>query len=213
MTQPARSGDSDQARVMLGLLDSVERDGARSQRLMASELGVALGLVNAYLKRCIKKGLIKASQAPARRYVYYLTPQGFAEKSRLTIEYLSYSFSFFRQAKDDYLAIFAAIRSRDLGQVVLAGKSDLAEIAAICAMQCGVDIVALVDDASVEDRFMGIPVVATVDDLVEPSAVVIVTDLLKPGETYRALVSRYGCDRVYVPELLKLRANGDGVAR
>ena len=88
-------------RIVLGLLSSVETDGARSQRRMAAELGIALGLVNAYLKRCVKKGLVKVNDAPARRYAYYLTPQGFAEKSRLTVQYLSDSFSFFRKAKGD----------------------------------------------------------------------------------------------------------------
>src|SRR5262245_41785569 len=78
-------------RIMLELLDAVEQNRAQSQRLLASELGIALGLVNAYLKRCIKKGLVKVRSAPARRYAYCLTPQGFAEKSRLTVEYLSYS--------------------------------------------------------------------------------------------------------------------------
>ena len=108
----ATTGEEDkQARIMLGLLDSVERNGAQSQRRLAGELGIALGLVNAYLKRCVKKGLVKASQAPARRYVYYLTPQGFAEKSRLTVEFLSGSFGFFRQARNDCTALFADARA------------------------------------------------------------------------------------------------------
>jgi hypothetical protein len=59
-------------------------------------LGIALGLVNAYLKRCAKAGLIKIKQAPSSRYSYYLTPKGFVEKSRLTATYLSQSMSFFR---------------------------------------------------------------------------------------------------------------------
>ena len=92
---------SEDERVVLGLLESVEQDGAKSQRRLAAELGIAVGLVNAYLNRCIQKGLVKVSQAPARRYAYYLTPQGFVEKSRLSLEYLTYSFRFFRQAKLD----------------------------------------------------------------------------------------------------------------
>src|ERR1700730_1091764 len=88
-------------RIVLGLLNSVEHDGDRSQRRIAAELGIALGLVNAYLKRCVKKGLVKVHDAPARRYAYYLTPQGFTGKSRLTVQYLSHSFSFFRLAKGD----------------------------------------------------------------------------------------------------------------
>jgi predicted transcriptional regulator len=77
-TLPTEEKGSD--RIVLGLLTSVEADGARSQRRIAAELGVALGLVNAYFKRSIKKGLVKVGQVPARRYAYYLTPQGFSEK-------------------------------------------------------------------------------------------------------------------------------------
>src|SRR5450432_3701377 len=98
--------EEDNQRIMLGLLQSVERDGGQSQRRLAAELGIALGLVNAYLRRCIKKGLVKVSEAPARRYAYYLTPHGFTEKSRLTVEYLSSSFSFFRRAKADCAPVF-----------------------------------------------------------------------------------------------------------
>ena len=94
------------------------RNRAQSQRLLASELGIALGLVNAYLKRCIKKGLVKVRSAPARRYAYYLTPQGFAEKSRLTVEYLSYSFGFFRQAKTDCSELFKSASARGVKKVV-----------------------------------------------------------------------------------------------
>src|SRR5499425_2423870 len=129
MAHAASQGEAEQDRIVLGLLESLERDGGQSQRRLASELGIALGLVNAYLKRCVRKGLVKVSEVPARRYAYYLTPQGFAEKSRLTVEYLSYSFSFFREAKTDCSRLFQAARARGVRQVVLAGRSDLAEIA------------------------------------------------------------------------------------
>src|SRR3974390_2495491 len=115
--------DHENGRIVLGLVSSVENGGARSQRRIAAELGIALGLVNAYLKRCVKKGLVKVNDAPARRYAYYLTPQGFAEKSRLTVQYLSVSFSFFRKAKSDCARVFEEAAARDLNRVVLAGKS------------------------------------------------------------------------------------------
>jgi len=35
--------NAENSRIMLGLLDAVEQDRARSQRLLASELGIALG--------------------------------------------------------------------------------------------------------------------------------------------------------------------------
>src|ERR1700760_1635863 len=131
-------------RIVLNLLNSVD-DGAQSQRRIAEDLGIALGLVNAYLKRCVKKGLVKVSEAPARRYAYYLTPQGFAEKSRLTVEYLTSSFSFFRQARADCTQTFALAKERNYQTLVLLGKSDLAEIAVLSAADCGVVIAAIVD--------------------------------------------------------------------
>ena len=135
MPQAARSEESENARIVLGLLESVERDGAQSQRKLASDLGIALGLVNAYLRRCVKKGLLKIGQAPARRYAYYLTPHGFAEKSRLTVEYLSSSFSFFRRAREDCSLVLKAAQARGWKRIALIGVSDLAEIATICALE------------------------------------------------------------------------------
>ena len=98
--------------IVLGVLDVVENDPAVTQRSVANELGIALGLANAYLKRCVRKGLIKVGQVPTRRYAYFLTPQGFAEKSRLTFEYMSHSFALFRRAKADCSAALERARAR-----------------------------------------------------------------------------------------------------
>ena len=205
MAEATQEKDIDQARIMLGLLDSVERDGGQSQRRIASELGIALGLVNAYLKRCVKKGLVKANQAPARRYVYYLTPQGFAEKSRLTVEYLSYSFRFFRQAKADCAALLDAARERGLTRIAFAGKSDLAEIAAICAMDAGMTIVAVVDPEAEGERFVGSPLVTSWNAVQEPFDAVVVTDLTSTRKTCEALLARFSAEQVLVPALLRQR--------
>src|SRR5690348_1994053 len=162
---------------MLGLLESVERGGAQSQRRLASELGVALGLVNAYLRRCITKGLVKVSEAPARRYAYYLTPHGFAEKSRLTVEYLSSSFSFFRRAREDCSLALKAAHARGWNRIALIGVSDLAEIATICALEQGISIVAVVDAKAKQDRFVGTPVVASIDAVPGGFDALVITDL------------------------------------
>jgi|SRR5262249_25325340 len=205
---PATHGDeADKARIMLGLLQSVERGGTTSQRTLADELGIALGLVNAYLKRCVKKGLVKVRQAPARRYAYYLTPHGFAEKSRLTVEFLSSSFGFFRQAKADCSAALRAAAERGLSRIALAGISDLAEIAMICAPECGVKITAVVDHKSTQSQFVGVPVVPSFDAIDDTFDGVLVTDLLRARETFEAAVARIGAERVWAPGLLGVRSH------
>jgi len=202
----ARDDEVANERIMLGLLETVERDGGQSQRHIASELGIALGLVNAYLKRCIKKGLVKVGEAPARRYAYYLTPQGFAEKSRLTVEYLSDSFSFFRQARAGCAEVFEAAKARGYRRVAVAGVSDLAEIARICAFESGIEIVAVVDRSAAAQTFVGVPVVRNFGDVPGPFDAVVVTDLRAARETFQAAAAAVGADRVLAPKLLGLRA-------
>lgn len=196
--------ESENARIMLGLLESVERNGTRSQRSLAAECGIALGLVNAYLKRCIKKGLIKVTDAPARRYTYYLTPQGIAEKSRLTVEYLSYSLSFFRHARSDCTAVFEHAKRRGWSRMALLGISDLAEISTICALESGIAIVGIIDASSSLERFVGIPVFAALDRISDPVDGLMVTDIKNSAEIYLAAVAQIGADRVAAPALLGL---------
>jgi predicted transcriptional regulator len=192
-------------RIVLDLLNSVEHDGERSQRHIAAELGIALGLVNAYLKRCVKKGLVKVHDAPARRYAYYLTPQGFAEKSRLTVDYLSTSFSFFRLAKSDCARTFEAAKASGFSRLVLAGKSDLAEIAILCAVEAAVKIVAVVDPRSNDLQFIGVDVVKSYSDVREEFDAVIVTDVTRAKLSFDAAVESCGANRVLAPALLRLR--------
>ena len=193
------------SRIMLGLLDAVEQNRAQSQRLLASELGIALGLVNAYLKRCIKKGLVKVRTAPARRYAYYLTPRGFAEKSRLTVDYLSYSFGFFRQAKTDCSELFTSASAQGVERVLLVGQSDLAEIAALCAMERGIKIVGVVQNGAAKPEFIGMPVFENFEVVSIPFDAVLIADVLKPRETCDSAVAKFGVERVLVPDLLRIR--------
>ena len=90
------------------MLDAIENWDHVTQRDLSGELGIALGLTNNYLKRCIEKSLVKVRKAPARRYAYYLTAKGFGEKARLTAKYLTRSLSFFRMAREDCSDLFGA---------------------------------------------------------------------------------------------------------
>jgi DNA-binding MarR family transcriptional regulator len=205
MSTAVQEQENENAKIVLGLLESVERDGGMSQRRLAAELGIALGLVNAYLKRCVKKGLVKVTEAPARRYAYYLTPQGFAEKSRLTVEYLSYSFSFFRSARADCASVLESASGRGWTRIVLLGISDLAEISTICAMESGIKIVAVVDADATATTFIGLPVLTSLAALTEPYDVAVLTDLRNPTKTLASAVRHFGSERVLVPALLSGR--------
>jgi DNA-binding MarR family transcriptional regulator len=191
-----------EAQITLGLLNAVEVNSVLTQRSLASELGIALGLVNAYLKRCVTKGYIKVTHAPARRYAYYLTPQGFAEKSRLTAKYLAISFDFFRLARSQCSALFAECEARGWTRIALCGAGELAEIAMLCAESHAVTLIGLVETAG-GPSVGRLKLVGDLAALATPDAVVI-TDQRTPQQTYDRTVAALAPERVLAPRLLNI---------
>jgi hypothetical protein len=198
-----QKNEAENPQILLTLLESIGRDGGSSQRRRASEFGVALGLVNSYVKFCVRKGYIKVKRIPAQRYIYFLTPKGFAEKSRLTILLLSTSLSFFRQARADCSEVLKIAESRGWKRVVLAGASELAEISTLCARETDIKVIALVDANFPESRFIDLPVVASYADA-EPFDGVIVTNRFLPQETFDEAVAAVDTPCVLAPSLLNL---------
>lgn len=192
--------------IALKIIDAVEQDSAKSQRVLASEAGIALGLANAYLKRCVRKGWIKMREAPARRYLYYVTPTGFAEKARLTAEYLSSSLDLFRTARSQCDELVAHCTARGHTRIVLVGASDLAEIAVLSGLNGNVEIVAIIDPASNRARLAGIPVMRS---LAEAGAIdaVIVTDIRAPQATYEQLARTMPDAVILTPPILRVMRN------
>ncbi|HXK53692.1 MAG TPA: winged helix-turn-helix transcriptional regulator [Hyphomicrobiales bacterium] len=201
----APDGDQQQAaaRITLGLLYAVEEESAVTQRRLASELGIAVGLVNAYLKRCVNKGLIKVQQVPRRRYAYFLTPKGFAEKSRLAASYLAYSFDFFRKARASCDTAMERAVAAGWERLILVGQSDLAEIAVVCALNHPLRIVAVVDgEAERGARFAGIPLAGAIADVAEPFDGALITTIADTQGAWDGATAALGADRVLVPNVL-----------
>lgn len=75
---------------VLRLLDSTPE---MTQREMAREMGVSLGKANYCLRALLAKGFVKVqnfrTSTNKRGYVYLLTPEGVAAKSKLTRHFLA----------------------------------------------------------------------------------------------------------------------------
>ena len=194
---------NNEQKITLGVLNAIHSDNNITQRSIAGELGIALGLTNSYLKRCVKKGLIKIQQAPANRYAYYLTPQGFTEKSRLAREYLTQGFQFFRIAREQCSEIFKICSDQGKKKIVLHGLTDLAEIAVLCASDHDIELVSIIDPSSKLKKYTNIPIHSDFSDLDDFDALII-TDLGSPQQEFDMLLKRFGNDRVFAPAILKL---------
>jgi DNA-binding MarR family transcriptional regulator len=190
-------------RSELDVLAAIERDEVVTQMALTKRIGISIGLVNGLLKRSIRKGFVKVRQAPSKRYAYYLTPSGFAEKSRLVAEYLEFSLQFYRTARREYAEIMVAARQRGMRRLVLVGRGELTEIAVLAAWGEGIELQAVLDWQANEDRICGLKVVRSLDEVGQIEAAVI-TESRRPQEVYDELRQRLPEAQVLVPLLLKV---------
>ena len=74
------------------IMRKIQKKPEASQRQLAGELGFSLGKLNYCLKPLQQKGLIKIKnfkKNPKKlNYLYVLTPEGIATKTRLTINFM-----------------------------------------------------------------------------------------------------------------------------
>jgi len=70
------------------ILEELEKNSNITQRDLSEKTGLSLGMVNILLKKFIKKGFVKLERLNSKSFRYILTPEGFKEKSKKTIEYM-----------------------------------------------------------------------------------------------------------------------------
>lgn len=206
------SGTGSEAGAKVRLFSEIERGGIVSQETLATKLGIAVGLTNAYIKKCVGKGFIKMQKVPARRYAYYLTPKGFAEKAALTSEYLSHAFSFFRRARSQCHDQLDYCAKRGWNRVLLAGTGELAEVAVLAALEIPeIKLVGILAPGKNIDHFAGLPILAESRGGFDA---ILVTDTSRPRETYERLSSSFSEERILLVPLLhivrKERSNSEG---
>ncbi len=132
----------------LTLFNTVERKPEINQRKLARELGISLGLTNTYFQRILKKGWIRAQQVKSRRWIYFLTPKGALEKSRLSLSYLKRTLNSFRELKskgDEYLRILS---KKGVQGIHLCGEEDLIEVLSYCFPGIEVKLLSVIPEKS-----------------------------------------------------------------
>ena len=120
--------DQDELRT-LKLLEAVDSRESPTQRELARDLDISLGLVNAFIKRLAKKGYFKITHIPKKRVKYLLTPEGALEKSRLTYRYIRYSVGFYREIREMLVTLFGRLEQEGVERIALYGCGEVAELA------------------------------------------------------------------------------------
>jgi DNA-binding MarR family transcriptional regulator len=172
------------------LLSEISGEETLSQREISRRLGIAVGLVNSYLKNLVAKGYVRVKNFPRNRYAYLLTPQGLAEKSRLAYQHLSYFTGLYTAARQDYLELFRRLDAEGVREVVFCGVDEVAEIAYLSLMETSISLAEVFDEPG-GGEFFG----KAVMPLTQISGKPVVIASLKRREYLKAQLLHQGFDR------------------
>jgi len=150
--------------ISLRLLDELTKEPMITQRALAARLGIALGLVNAYVKRLYKKGYIKIKNLPKNRIKYIITPKGFTEKTRLTYNYMHRSVHYFKEVRNKIELTYLSMMKSGVINILLWGDGEIAELCYISTRGLPLKIVGVVGDKRTENGFFGHHIYS-IDDL------------------------------------------------
>jgi len=178
----------------LQILDELSNNDALTQRDLSKRLGIALGLVNSYIKNLVKKGYITVAGIPPKRYAYYLTPKGFAEKTRLTYDLLHDYTRIYREARKNLSRLFEDLGRNGAKRVVFAGADEVAEIAYLSLQEFDIEFSGVLDTERKGQPFFG-KTIRSLDEVASLKAdAIIITTYLRRNNMLQDLI-RLGVPR------------------
>jgi DNA-binding MarR family transcriptional regulator len=172
----------------LQILDELANNDSLTQRDLSSRLGFALGLVNSYIKNLVSKGFITIKAIPPKRYAYYLTPKGFAEKTRLTYDLLQDYTRIYRETRSHVRKLFRELQDAGAKKIVFAGADETAEIAYLSLQETTLELTGIADDIDTEKNFFGRPIHPVAEIKNMDYDIVLVASYLRRNQLYKKLV-------------------------
>ena len=127
------------------ILEQLEDNPNVTQTDLAVKLDVAVGTVNWYVKRLIRKGYVKASRLQRRRMSYLVTPKGIAEKTRLAIEYVQVSMNMYRGVRQSATKLLLQLQGAGYQEVCIEGDGDLADVVRLTCLEHNIGVESISD--------------------------------------------------------------------
>jgi len=176
---------------ILRLMTEIDRNNDHSQRELSRRLDISLGLVNTFLKRLVNKGYFKVKTMPRNRVKYFLTPEGLARKSRLTVEYLRFSMNFYKDVKGLLLKKFTEMERNRVESILFFGSGEVAELAYLYLQLTGIRLAGIIDEERTGQLFFGMQVSGL--ERVEQSDwdMILLTRLNRTDQDMRALLEKW----------------------
>jgi DNA-binding MarR family transcriptional regulator len=133
------------------ILEQVASGQAISQRSLARQSGIALGLAHLLIHRMAERGWVRMVRNGGNRITYRITPAGLAERARRSRAHLESGIRYYVQAREHIAARLtelshdARFRRPASKRVVFFAPNDIAEIGYLCLQRTDLKLVGVVN--------------------------------------------------------------------
>ena len=144
----------------LTLLTNIEHYPDATQADLAAQLGVAVGTVNWHIKRLVSKGYVKLMRAERKKLRYIITPEGLAQRARLTIDYVDQQFLMYRRVRHKVKECVNQLQREGYTSVQVLGEGDVADICKLTCIEQNMQITTDPSMPTLEVKGLGVTLVA-----------------------------------------------------
>ena len=102
---------------------TLEEKPLASQRVLAKNAGMSIGLMNAVLKRFVERGWIMLTNVNMRKLAYAITPEGIAELKARSQKFAKRTFELANTCNDTLCNIICQAKKQGKNTLILYGKS------------------------------------------------------------------------------------------
>jgi predicted transcriptional regulator len=117
------------------LLSEIAQDSMVTQANLSKRLGIAVGSVNWYIKRLIKRGYVKVSHLDRTRLKYDLTAEGMSVFSERAMQYAKDSLKIYTSFRQKAKKVISQLRSQNISRVYLEGNDEIMDIMRLTCLE------------------------------------------------------------------------------
>jgi DNA-binding MarR family transcriptional regulator len=182
------------------ILEAIASGRPVTQRSLARQAGVALGLTNLLIRRLVGKGYVTLAKASSRHVRYMMTAQGWEALARATRDSLENTVRLYTATRDqirmtlDTVSRQCPVDAAGQKRIIFYGATDVAEIAFVSLQATDLALVGVVDEDRT-GRFFALDI-ATPDRLTDTALAgvayshVVITNLTHVDHIRRDLAMR-----------------------
>jgi DNA-binding MarR family transcriptional regulator len=120
------------------LLNEISQDSMVTQASLSKRLDIAVGSVNWYIKRLIKRGYVKVTHLDRTRLQYDLTPEGMSVFTERALQYAKDSLKVYASFRQQAQSVVSKLQAQGITCVRLQGNDEMMDILRLTCIEANI---------------------------------------------------------------------------